>query len=124
MARASSRASARRDEPSGAESESASAASDEQPLDQLRVSIGWTNRYNPFRSVLPSWCAERTKAAERPCQGAGPRRLVLRDQARVTKSRDLDDDGFDVLAVVLLDSVCGIVRVALIPVDVVRRRFT
>ncbi len=38
--------------------------------------------------------------------------------------RDLDDDGFDVLAAVLFDNVHRIVRAALIPVDIVRRRST
>ena len=51
------------------------------------------------------------------------RRLAGRNPSRqLSAIRDLD--GFDVLAAVLFDKVYGIVRAALIPVDVVRRRST
>jgi len=53
------------------------------------------------------------------------RRLAGRNPSRqLSAIRDLDDEGFDVLAAVLFDGVYGIVRAALIPVDVVRRRST
>ena len=52
-------------------------------------------------------------------------RLAARNPSRqLSAIRDLDDDGFGVLAAVLFDGVYRIARTALIPVDVVRRRST
>ena len=45
---------------------------------QLRVPVGWTNRYKPFPSAWRPGGAERTKAAESALSGWRPRRLVRR----------------------------------------------
>ena len=47
---------------------------------QLRVPVGWTNRYSPLPSAWRPGGAERTKAAERALSGWRPRRLVLRGE--------------------------------------------
>ena len=48
---------------------------------QLRVPVGWTNRYKPLPSACRPGGAERTKAAESALSGWRPRRLVLRGVA-------------------------------------------
>ena len=47
-----------------------------------------------------------------------------RRYSTLRRIRDLEDDGFDVLAAVLFDQCCRIVRAALIAINVVRRRST
>ena len=44
---------------------------------QLRVPVGWTNRYKPLPSAWRPGGAERTKAADSALSGWRPRRLVL-----------------------------------------------
>ena len=44
---------------------------------QLRVPVGWTNRYRPLPSACLPGGAERTKAAESAFSGWRPRRLVV-----------------------------------------------